>query len=102
LLPQPWHHEQVIVVGNAAHSMPPHFGQAGAQALEDARVLSDLLTSTREGAELAQSFTARRFPRARQIHEIVATAARWDLEPETTTNLGELSERLSCLVAAPA
>lgn len=102
LLPEPWHHGQVVVVGNAAHSMPPHFGQAGAQALEDAWVLSDLLGSARVGADLAQAFTARRFPRARQIHEIAATAARWDLEPESATDLAELSERLSRLVAEPA
>lgn len=102
LLPEPWHHGQVIVVGNAAHSMPPHFGQAGAQALEDASVLSDLLASARHASELAQAFTARRCLRARQIHDIAATAARWDLEPESATDLGELSERLSRLVAEPA
>lgn len=101
-LPEPWHHGQVIVVGNAAHSMPPHFGQAGAQALEDASVLADLLVRARDAFEVAQSFTARRYLRARQIHEIAATAARWDLEPESATDLAELSERLSRLVAEPA
>lgn len=102
LLPEPWHHEQVIAVGNAAHAMPPHFGQAAAQALEDACVLSELLASQRSGTELAQCFTARRYPRARQVHAIVSTAARWDLEPESTTDLRELSERLLRLVAEPA
>jgi 2-polyprenyl-6-methoxyphenol hydroxylase-like FAD-dependent oxidoreductase len=102
LLPEPWHHEQVIAVGNAAHAMPPHFGQAAAQAVEDAGVLFELLASPCDGAELARRFTARRFPRARQVHEIASTAARWDLEPESSTDLRELSERLSRLVAEPA
>jgi hypothetical protein len=61
-----------------------------------------LLTHARNAPELAHGFTARRFPRARQVHEMTTTAARWDLEPESTTDLRELSERLSRLVAQPA
>jgi 2-polyprenyl-6-methoxyphenol hydroxylase-like FAD-dependent oxidoreductase len=102
LLHEPWHHEQVIAVGNAAHAMPPHFGQAGAQALEDAAVLAELLICASSATELAHGFTARRFPRARQVHEIATTAARWELEPESSTDLRELSARLSRLVAEPA
>lgn len=102
LMPSPWHQRVVVAVGNAAHAMPPHFGQAAAQALEDAVVISDLLRSARSGAELAERYTERRFDRARQVHEIAWTAARWDLEPSTTTNLRELSETLSRIVATPA
>jgi 2-polyprenyl-6-methoxyphenol hydroxylase-like FAD-dependent oxidoreductase len=102
LLPEPWHQEQIIAVGNAAHSMPPHFGQAGAQALEDACVLSDLLVYARGACEVARAFTARRFGRASQVHDIAVTAARWDLAPESATDLQELSRRLFRLVVEPA
>src|SRR3954454_25321656 len=43
LLPAPWNRGRVVLIGDAAHSCPPTLAQGGAQALEDAAVLTDLL-----------------------------------------------------------
>ncbi|HTI26963.1 MAG TPA: FAD-dependent monooxygenase, partial [Kutzneria sp.] len=43
LLPAPWHRGRVVLIGDAAHSCPPTLAQGGAQALEDAAVLTELL-----------------------------------------------------------
>jgi 2-polyprenyl-6-methoxyphenol hydroxylase-like FAD-dependent oxidoreductase len=102
LLPAPWHRDHVLAVGECAHSMPPHFGQAGAQALEDATVLADLLANAHDRAALEEAFTERRFERARRVHEIASTAARWDLSPECEADLRELMARLTRTVAQPA
>jgi 2-polyprenyl-6-methoxyphenol hydroxylase-like FAD-dependent oxidoreductase len=39
----PWHAGRVVVIGDAAHASPPHMGEGGAKALEDAVVLSEVL-----------------------------------------------------------
>lgn len=40
---QPWHHENVIVIGDAAHAMSPQLGQGANMALIDAWVLAQEL-----------------------------------------------------------
>ncbi|KAJ3210796.1 hypothetical protein HDU67_005007 [Dinochytrium kinnereticum] len=39
----PWSLGNVVLIGDAAHPMPPHLGQGGNTALEDAGVLSELI-----------------------------------------------------------
>ena len=34
-----WHHEEIVLVGDAAHAMTPNLGQGAAQALQDVSVL---------------------------------------------------------------
>lgn len=102
LLEPPWHRGAVLAVGDAAHAFPPHFGQAAAQAIEDARVLADLLDGRPQRGTLLAAFEHRRAERVRQVHDITTTAARWDLQPEGTADLSGLMERLARTVARPA
>lgn len=102
LLEAPWHHGPVLAVGDCAHALPPHFGQAAAQAVEDARVLADLLATTTGRDELFEAFQRRRAERVRRVHEITTTAARWDLQPDGAADLGRLMDRLARTVADPA
>ncbi|WP_341887243.1 FAD-dependent oxidoreductase [Variovorax sp. YR752] len=102
LLEPPWHRGAVLAVGDAAHAFPPHFGQAAAQAIEDARVLADLLEAAPARGALLEAFERRRAARVRQVHDIASTAARWDLQPDGTTDLSQLMERLMRIVAQPA
>jgi hypothetical protein len=37
-----WHHGRVVLAGDAAHAAPPHMGEGGALAMEDAIVLAGL------------------------------------------------------------
>lgn len=109
LLGLPWHQGPVLAVGECAHAFPPHFGQAAAQAVEDARVLLELLPAppggTTQGPDrtaLFNAFQQRRAPYVQQLHEITSTAAGWDLQPHQGTDLGALLQRLSQAVAQPA
>jgi 2-polyprenyl-6-methoxyphenol hydroxylase-like FAD-dependent oxidoreductase len=102
VLPSPWHAGPVLAVGQCAHTFPPHFGQAAAQAVEDARVVSDLLDGTRDRDDLFKAFMLRRLDRVRRIHEITTQAARWDLQPDASTDFGALLRQLSNMVAQPA
>jgi 2-polyprenyl-6-methoxyphenol hydroxylase-like FAD-dependent oxidoreductase len=102
LLEPPWHHGVVLAVGDCAHALPPHFGQAAAQAIEDARVLGDLLADASDRASLFEDFQRRRVERARRVHGLTLTAARWDLEPESGADLSLLMRELSRAVAQPA
>lgn len=102
LLELPWHHAAVLAVGDCAHAFPPHFGQAAAQAIEDARVLADLLASAADRRSLFDAFQHRRAERVRQVHDITTTAARWDLQPQGDADLSLLMDRLMRTVAEPA
>ncbi|WP_028997888.1 FAD-dependent oxidoreductase [Azohydromonas australica] len=102
LLDDPWSPEGVLAVGTCAHAIPPHFGQSAALGFEDAVVLGELLAQTRDAEALVKAFTARRLPRVRRIHEITSMAARWDAEPEPSTDLQALSVALGEVVARQA
>lgn len=102
VLDGPWHRGPVLAVGDGAHALPPHFGQAAAQSVEDACVLADLLPAARDRDTLFRDFERRRSARARQVHEIASTAARWDLRPDSAADIGELMQRLMRTVAQPA
>ena len=102
VLPGNWHHDGVLRIGRSAHRLPPHFGQAGAQVVEDACVLGDLLRAGLDRQTLLDAFMARRGERARRVHDIAAQAARWQLKPEAATDLPALASRLQHLVAEPA
>lgn len=97
-----WHEHGVLRIGHGAHVLPPHFGQAAAQCVEDAVVLGALLRERLARGALLERFMARRGERARQVHALVTQAARWDLRPEADTDLPALAERLAPLVAQPA
>ncbi|WP_395700161.1 FAD-dependent oxidoreductase [Aquabacterium sp.] len=102
VLDSPWHSGPVLAVGDGAHALPPHFGQAAAQSVEDARVLADLLATATERDALFRAFEQRRSARARQVHEMASTAAHWDLRPDGTADLGQLMQRLMRTLAQPA
>ena len=82
--------------------VPPHFGQAAAQAIEDARVLGDLLADASDRASLFEDFQHRRLRRVQRVHELTLSAARVDLEPESGADLSLLMSQLSQTVAQPA
>jgi 2-polyprenyl-6-methoxyphenol hydroxylase-like FAD-dependent oxidoreductase len=98
LLEGPWHANGVLRIGHSAHVLPPHFGQAAAQVVEDAVVLGELLRDRPERDALLEAFMARRGERARSVHAVVTQAARWDLRPEAETDLPALAASLAPIV----
>lgn len=102
LMAGPWHDGAALRIGNSAHVLPPHFGQAAAQAVEDAVVLQDLLQAGLPRDALFMRFMQRRSARAEHVHRITTQAADWDLHPEPSTDLHALARQLAPVVEQAA
>ncbi|MGM0588588.1 MAG: FAD-dependent monooxygenase [Bacteroidota bacterium] len=66
-----WHKNRVCMIGDAAHAATPNLGQGGAQAVEDAWVLSQLMSSG-----LSPQSTFQQFEQARRekVQHVVRTS----------------------------
>jgi len=102
VLPAPWNRGRVVLIGDAAHTCPPTIAQGGAQALEDAAVLTDLLL-TREtlDQELWDAFHARRVDRAQAVVDASNQLAQWQLD-HVRGDPPALFRRIAELVSQPA
>ncbi|MEV6638111.1 FAD-dependent monooxygenase [Actinoplanes sp. NPDC051470] len=102
ILPAPWHRGRVVLIGDAAHACPPTLAQGAAQALEDAVVLTELLLAADTLTdEVWQTFTDRRYERAKTVVEGSLQLAHWLLDHERGDVPG-LMGRMSHLLADPA
>jgi 2-polyprenyl-6-methoxyphenol hydroxylase-like FAD-dependent oxidoreductase len=102
VLPAPWNRGRVVLIGDAAHSCPPTLAQGGAQALEDAAVLAELLlTNDVLDDNLWDAFTARRHDRAKTVVEASNQIGQWLLDHEQGDVPG-LVRRIGDLVSHPA
>jgi 2-polyprenyl-6-methoxyphenol hydroxylase-like FAD-dependent oxidoreductase len=102
VLPPPWNRGRVVLLGDAAHSCPPTLAQGGAQALEDAAVLAELLIAA--GAvddEMWAAFTGRRYARAKAVVDASNQLGQWLLDHEQGDVPG-LITRIARLVSQPA
>jgi 2-polyprenyl-6-methoxyphenol hydroxylase-like FAD-dependent oxidoreductase len=102
VLEGPWYRGSVVCVGACAHALPPQFGQAAAQAVEDALVLGELVTAGLERAPLLERYMDRRGERAARVQVLLERAARWIAQPEPATDLVALSNELGSILAVPA
>ncbi len=101
-LPAPWHRGRVVLIGDAAHACPPTLAQGGAQALEDATVLSELLLDAEALDDaLWRAFTERRVARATAVVEASNQLGQWLLDHEQGDVPG-LMARIAALVTQPA
>ena len=102
VVPAPWNRGRVVLIGDAVHACPPTLAQGGAQALEDAAVLSELLLAgTAVGDGLWAAFTARRFDRAKTVVEASCQLGQWQLDHEQG-DLPGLMAAITALVSQPA
>ncbi len=62
-----WSKGKITLVGDAAHPMLPNLGQGGAQAMEDAVVLANCLSTSNSVAESLRIFEEKRIPRTSRI-----------------------------------
>ncbi|WP_448608376.1 FAD-dependent oxidoreductase [Geodermatophilus sp. URMC 60] len=102
LLPAPWNRGRVVLIGDASHTCPPTIAQGGAQALEDAAVLTDLLL-TRDALDqdVWDAFHARRLERATTVVDASNQLGQWLLDHEQGDVPG-LMRSVAVLVAQPA
>jgi len=102
VVPAPWNRGRVVLIGDAAHSCPPTLAQGGAQALEDAAVLAELLLDAGEVDEdLWSAFHQRRFDRAKTVVDASNQLGQWLLDHEQGDVPG-LAARVTALVSQPA
>ncbi len=102
VLPAPWNRGRVVLIGDAAHTCPPTIAQGGAQALEDAYALTDLLL-TREvlDQDLWDAFTERRFERAKTVVDASNQLAQWQLD-HVQGDIPGLMRSIAVLTSQPA
>lgn len=62
----PWHRGRLVLVGDAAHVMPPHGSSGAAMAIEDAFVLAEELDDATIDTALA-GYSQRRIERVRRV-----------------------------------
>ncbi|WP_158866948.1 FAD-dependent monooxygenase [Leifsonia sp. AG29] len=99
----PWNRGRVVIIGDAAHSCPPTIAQGAAQALEDAFVLGELLTSRDTlDQSLWDEFHARRIPRAHAVVEASVQLGRWQIEGDRDADAPGLIFGIAHKMAEPA
>jgi 2-polyprenyl-6-methoxyphenol hydroxylase-like FAD-dependent oxidoreductase len=69
LLPEPWFHGRVLVIGDAAHASTPHLAAGAGMGVEDAVVLGQEIDGSWPLEEALERFQRRRWPRARLVVE---------------------------------
>ncbi len=62
-----WSSNRVTLLGDAAHPMLPNLGQGGAQAMEDAFVLTQSLNSTTDITKALKEYEEKRIPRTTKV-----------------------------------
>ncbi|KHL09981.1 2-polyprenyl-6-methoxyphenol hydroxylase-like FAD-dependent oxidoreductase [Mumia flava] len=102
VLEGPWNRGRVVVIGDAAHTCPPTLAQGAAQALEDAAVLAELLLAADAVDDaLWDTFTERRYERARAVVEASVQLGQWMLDGEQGDVPG-LMGRIGAMLTEPA
>ena len=77
-----WHVGRVVLIGDAAHATPPHMGEGGAMAIEDAIVLAELLHGADTVEHALDQYQTRRRPRINWVQQQSRLAAKaWVLPP---------------------
>jgi len=71
-----WTSGRIVLVGDAAHGMPPNLGQGAGSALADAAVLVWELAQPGDIADALTRYEARRRPAVRAVQKIAGLLAR--------------------------
>jgi anthraniloyl-CoA monooxygenase len=74
-----WHHENIVLIGDAAHTAHYSVGSGTKMALEDAIVLADSLTAVAEAslAGALRQYEAIRRPRVEALQDAAVRSQRW-------------------------
>ncbi|MGJ7565439.1 FAD-dependent monooxygenase [Variovorax sp. GB1R11] len=81
LMDKPWHRGRVLLIGDAAHALPPHSSSGAAMAIEDGAVLAQCLAAARTWEVAMTLFTARRWPRVKQVFDLALQRVRSKDDP---------------------
>jgi 2-polyprenyl-6-methoxyphenol hydroxylase-like FAD-dependent oxidoreductase len=82
MVPPPWHHGRVVLVGDAVHATTPHLGYGAGLAVEDAVVLGEEIGGRASIDEALDAFTQRRYERCRMVVDNGVQLSRWEQHPD--------------------
>jgi 2-polyprenyl-6-methoxyphenol hydroxylase-like FAD-dependent oxidoreductase len=83
-----WHRGRVVLIGDAAHASPPHMGEGGCMAMEDALVLAAMLRAADTVEQALEAYEARRRPRVEWVQDQSRAAAQaWVLPVDVRNNV---------------
>lgn len=82
LLPPPWCVGRIVVIGDAAHTAPPHLASGATIAIEDSIVLAELVQSDLPVPQALEKFMARRYERCRIVVENSRQLGEWEKFPQ--------------------
>lgn len=103
IVEEPWNRGRVVIIGDAAHSCPPTIAQGAAQGLEDAFVLTELLTrADAVDQALWDEFHARRLPRASAVVNASVQLGQWQIDGDRDADAGGLIFGIAQQMAVPA
>jgi 2-polyprenyl-6-methoxyphenol hydroxylase-like FAD-dependent oxidoreductase len=69
VLQEPWAVGRVLLIGDAAHATSPNMASGAALAFEDSLVLSKLIVSDRDVAQVINEYSSQRATRVRWVHK---------------------------------
>jgi 2-polyprenyl-6-methoxyphenol hydroxylase-like FAD-dependent oxidoreductase len=90
LVPPHWHRGRMVLIGDAVHATTPHLASGAGIAVEDALVLSELLSVQSSVPAALEQFTARRFPRCRTVVENSVSIGAMQLSDASPERLKKL------------
>jgi 2-polyprenyl-6-methoxyphenol hydroxylase-like FAD-dependent oxidoreductase len=90
LVPPPWPRGRLVLIGDAVHATTPHLASGAGIAIEDALVLSDLLSAQTAVPAALEAFTRRRFPRCRMVVENSVSIGAMQLSDASPEKLKQL------------
>ena len=98
----PWYRDRLVLIGDAAHTTPPHLASGAGIAIEDAIVLAACLGNAPDVPAALEAFMSRRFERCRMVIDNSRTLARWDLDPDVPGDrVAELAGRTFQALGSP-
>ncbi len=98
----PWHRGRIILIGDAAHTTPPHLASGAGIAIEDGLVLARSLREQPDVPEAFAAFMRQRLERCRMVVENSRMLAHWDLDPTVPgQKVAELSGRTFEALGSP-
>ena len=89
---------RIILLGDAAHALPPYAGQGAAMAMEDAAVLATLLSSSADFSsfgDVAKSYEQLRRPRVQGFREIIQSNMKQFGDPDPEAQVARVQNQRS-------
>ena len=86
IVPSPWSHGRIVIVGDAAHCPPPQLAAGAAMCLQGAVALGQELQRATGPEQALQNFAARRYERCAFVVHTGRQLSHWQTYPGTGGN----------------